>query len=353
MRPDPRQLPLEDLMRTFVITSPDTLLSVDRTHFTLRSKGRKVARIPPIMLAHVVVGAGVEVTRKALTRMVDTGVGVTFLDATGRNRSRLLPPWKNTPEVRLGQYRCHKDPARRLAMCRALVGSKVEAQLALLQRAQSNHANEPLAEAIAALKTTPARLAAAGSVAEAMGIEGWATKTYWSAFGSMIRAPWAEWTGRNRKPPKDPVNAALSYGYAILLNRVLCLLEAAGLDPYIGVLHETTGRHPAFGLDVMEPFRAALVDRTVLRLINLHQLREEHFGKAAFDPAVLLQREGRLLLLEALDHESRKAGDSFYANGTPVDTALNQTIANLRACARADCLETAEIHTPLGRAPSL
>lgn len=298
-----------------------------------------------MLMGHVVVGAHVEVTRKALGRLVDTGVGVTFLDPQGRSRSRLLPPWKNTPEVRIGQYECVRDSVKRNAVCQEIVRQKIAAQLAIFQRAQSNYPDPAIRKAIAELKVVLDRLPSATSPAETMGMEGWAAKIYWQAFGCLLRCDWVSWCGRNRRPPLDPVNACLSYGYGILLNRVLCQLEAAGFDTYIGCLHETSGRHPSMGLDIMEPFRPALVDRIVLRLFNLGSLRKEHFEKQFFQTAVYLNSEGRLILLEAFEKESANAASDFYPNGKAFQTHLDKSIQNLRDAAKDRQMEAFQFFT--------
>lgn len=340
-------LHLIDIMKTIVVTSPKTIVSVDQTHFTLRSAGKKIGRIPPTMVSHIVVGAEVEVSRKALTRMVDTGVGVTFLDNQGRSRSRLLPPWKNTPEVRIGQIECAREPNRRMAVCRKLVEAKINCQLHILTRARSNRTSTKLAHAIAQLSEALIRLKTMQTPNEAMGIEGWAAKEYWAAFGELLNPVWLNWNGRNRRPPKDPANAALSYGYAILLNRVLCLLEAAGMDTYVGCLHETSGRHPSFALDVMEPFRPALVDRTVIRLFNRSQLCAHHFESDRFNLTVHLNKEGRLLLLDELDKSLRCCDTDLYNTAVSINQAVDNTVHSLRSNAMQYQMEAFEVNAPL------
>jgi CRISPR-associated protein Cas1 len=122
-----------------------------------------------------------------------------------------------------------------------------------------------------------------------MGLEGKSAAVYFGCFGKMIRNPDFSFTGRNRRPPKDPVNVLLSLGYTLLGNAVQTQIDIAGLDPFLGVLHRPEYGRPSLTLDLMEEFRPVLVDSTVLNMINKKIIRPSDFYKpedhepAAFD----------------------------------------------------------------------
>ena len=109
-----------------------------------------------------------------------------------------------------------------------------------------------------------------------LGIEGAAAAAYFKLFGRMLKPPW-KFEGRNRRPPKDPVNAVLSYGYVIIGSQIQSLLDGAGFDPYLGFYHATVYGRPSLALDLLEEFRHVLVDRLALNLFNLGILNEEDF----------------------------------------------------------------------------
>ena len=321
--------------KTIVVSTPGTVLSINQTHYTLRSGGRKIGRIPPTIIDHLIIGAEVEVTRKAMNRLSSHGVSATFLDREGRVTTRLCPVWRNSPETRIGLYAAWADPAQRLQVSGILASSKLANSLALLRAYQKNYREVALKEAIAEIDKSAEKLASAETVSEVMGLEGWAARAYWKAFGCLLRPDFLEWSGRNRRPPRDPANAALSYGYGILLNRMLSLIEASGLDPWIGFLHETSGRHPSLALDLMEPFRPAAVDRLVLRLLNLGQLRPEHFHRPQpLAEVVHLNREGRLVLLEAFEAMFRDVKESAFEGSASIGGALIDTVDSFRSHAR-------------------
>ncbi len=264
-------------MPTIYVRDPETTLATDSSHFTLRSKGRKIGRIPPMMIDRMILEPGVEVTRNALDRLGALGIPVTFLGPEGDVRARLVPPWRADPKPRLGQARAFFDPELSLVLARRWVDAKLANSVTVIRRYLANHSSTTLSGAWKDIQQMRAKAAAAPELASLLGHEGAAARVYFSGFGEMLRAPWAGFTGRNRRPPKDPVNAVLSYSYGLISHQLHACSEAVGLDPYVGFLHGGDYNRPALALDLMEPFRPVLGDRLALRLINLGTLREDQF----------------------------------------------------------------------------
>jgi len=294
-----------------------------------------------MMIENLVICEGVEVSRKAMLRLVETGVSVIFLDSCGRARCRLSAPMRNTPELRIRQYRAWEDPELRLTVARTLAEGKIRNARNLIQDYRKNYANPELKRAVVEIDRILGRLSHAQSSAELMGFEGSAARSYWNAFGVLLRPDFIQWNGRNRRPPRDPANAALSYGYGILLNRTLALIEASGLDPWVGFLHEASGRHPSLALDLMEPLRPTVVDRLVLALFNREQLRQEHFHRPnPFGEAVYLNGEGRRLLLEEMENRMcRYEPEVFGGESSSLNTLLKM-IEQFRKCSLAEDLSS-------------
>ena len=118
----------------------------------------------------------------------------------------------------------------------------------------------------------------------------------------MLRAPWAEFNGRNRRPPKDPVNAVLSYSYGLISHQLHSCTEIVGLDPYVGFLHGGDYHRPALALDLMEPFRPVLGDRLALRLVNLGTLRADHFHSPdGIQNGIRIKSEARHAVIECFE----------------------------------------------------
>lgn len=298
---------------TIVLSTEGTILATDSSHFTLRSQGKKMGRIPPTMIGQMIVHPGVEITGKAFDRLGALGIPVTFLDREGRVRSRLIAPFKHDAAPRIEQVKTYLDPSGRLLLAKRWVDAKLANGAAVLQRHASNYPDSQLRRAAAQIRHLRSKITNASDISELMGFEGLAGRIYFSVFNRMLREDWLTFNGRNRRPPSDPANALLSYCYAILRNEILAMLEGAGLDAYIGYLHGPEPRRPALALDLMEPFRPVLADRLVLRLINLGTIKLEHFESRNPQPGIFITAEGRSAILEAVVPWSNSC-DEFLDN---------------------------------------
>jgi CRISPR-associated protein Cas1 len=182
-----------------------------------------------------------------------------------------------------------------------------------------NHIQPP-AEALQFLKALTIDVNGVKSLEQLLGIEGIAARTYFEHFSGMIkigrkedplRAPWdgddeevPDWLsfdfkGRNRRPPRDPVNALLSLGYSLLAKDLTVTCAGVGLDPYLGFYHQPRFGRPALALDLMEPFRALIVDSAVLSAINQRMVQPQHFVSAG--NAVALTPDGRKAFFRAYE----------------------------------------------------
>lgn len=119
--------------------------------------------------------------------------------------------------------------------------------------------------------------------AELMGIEGQCARRYWQALARLIPDEY-EWPGRTGRHATDPVNSLLNYGYGILYGEVQNALMIAGLEPYVGLIHTDRPGKPSLTLDLIEEFRAPIVDRTVIGLVNRHyEVRYDENGRLERD----------------------------------------------------------------------
>ncbi|MBX5464435.1 MAG: CRISPR-associated endonuclease Cas1 [Clostridia bacterium] len=164
--------------------------------------------------------------------------------------------------------------------------------------------NSKVKQAVDELQTLQRKAERAAGLEELLGIEGAASRLYFEAFPSMLQGSLAFLSeGRNRRPPRDPVNALLSFGYALLAPEFTTACVAVGLEPTIGFYHAPRVGRPALALDLMEAFRTLVVDSMVLRLVNTGQIRPGHFVTDA--GSCLLAPEGRRTVLGA--YEARMA----------------------------------------------
>src|SRR5690606_36578053 len=151
-------------------------------------------------------------------------------------------------------------------------------QRALLLRAQRGIGDAQLAKAIGRLRSAETGIDRTESLDGIRGVEGAGSAAYFSGLGAAIRNPEFAFSGRNRRPPRDPMNACLSFGYSLLTATLTDTCERVGLDPMVGALHDLEYGRPSLALDLVEEWRPVLVDSTVLRLVNRRQLTPRDFG---------------------------------------------------------------------------
>ena len=178
--------------------------------------------------------------------------------------------------LRVAQHSMRCDPSFVQSLAQTIIGGKVANCIEFVREFAHNHRETDLAPEIAKLGVLQSELAAAADLPSLLGGEGTAARTYFQAFGKMIRHGF-RFEGRRRRPSPDPVNALLSLGYTMVYNEILSLLDGAGFDPYLGFYHQVRYGHATLASDLLEEFRCPLVDRLTLGLINNRVLSEEDF----------------------------------------------------------------------------
>jgi CRISPR-associated protein Cas1 len=318
----------DETMATLYLTDPHSVVRKDGDTLTVdipadkeRGTEKRRVRIPLIKVTQVVAYGDVTLTGPALAALLEQGVDVCFCSAWGKFLGHLAPPLSKNSLIRLEQHRAHNDPVRAFTLAQAFVRGKLANMRTMLLRANRDRKDADIAQAAGSLKgvidqvdsLSPEAAAAPpdhahpqaeSSYGTLLGLEGAGTAFYFGVFGRLLKEEWG-FTGRHRRPPRDPVNALLSYGYVLLMNQVASAISIVGLDPYVGFLHSSQFGKPALALDVMETFRPLVVDSVVLTLLNNSMLTrqdfEEEFG------AWRLTEEGRRTFLtrfeERLDTE--------------------------------------------------
>lgn len=242
-------------------------------------RGGKVARTLKLAeLDQLLLFGQVEVSHAALMACLARGIDVVFLTKGGSFRGRLVARASRHVELRMAQYQKLAQSEASLELARKFIAAKIRNQRYLMLRAQGRLSDETLTDALVQLRLLARDAEHAQSREELLGIEGAAGSIYFGHFGKLIRNPLFSFTKRTRRPPKDPVNACLSFGYVLLTTLVEGDVAAAGFDPMLGAFHQPEYGRPSLALDLVEEFRAPIVDALTLRLINRRQLVPADFG---------------------------------------------------------------------------
>ena len=255
-------------------------------------------RIPLIKIDEVAALGEVTLTASALHMLLERNIEITFLGYYGQFKGRLSPPFSKNSLLRMAQYRAHQDMAKRCELARRFVIGKLSNQRQRLLRYNRSHLDEEvnqatqhMTEAIRQLTllTFPEPKVSAplvggdnpvmGTPLETiLGLEGAGSAAYFGNFGEFIsdRERWP-FEGRVKRPPTDPVNSLLSFGYSLLANKVASAVQMVGFDHFVGYLHSSFYGRPALSLDIMEEFRPVIVDSVVLTMLNHRMLTPDDF----------------------------------------------------------------------------
>ncbi len=270
-------------LNTLFVTTPRAFLRKDGQAVLVRVQKETKLRVPLHNLGGIVTFGAVGVSPGLMGACAEAGVALTFLSEHGRfiAASNGFTPGNVT--LRREQYRRADDEAKALGIARPTVLAKLINARTVLLRAARDHPESPgrdtIDRASARLLVTLDDVRRCERLDTLRGFEGDAAKAYFSAFNGMITAQREDFVmnGRSRRPPLDRVNALLSFLYAILAHDARAACEAAGLDAAVGFLHQDRPGRPGLALDIMEEFRAFLVDRLALSLINRRQIQPSGF----------------------------------------------------------------------------
>ena len=282
-----------------------------------KDKGKLVQEFRMNDVSQVNIMGNVQVTTQAIQSLLQAEIPVVYFSYGGWFQGLTQGVGLKNIMWRREQFRCADRFEFCLRFARKLVSAKIQNQRTLMMR---NHI-EPPADALRFIKNLKSESERAESLASLLGIEGLAARIYFEHFSGMIKTNrdsaghskqsqdgineiggnWLrfDFDGRNRRPPRDPVNALLSLGYSLLAKDLTIICAGVGLDPYLGFYHQPRHGRPALALDLMEPFRALVVDSTVITAINNRMIEPKHFVSAG--DAVALTAEGRKAFFRAYE----------------------------------------------------
>lgn len=274
-------------LNTLYVTTQNSYLHKEGQSVVVKVEQENRLRLPIHTLDGIVCFGAVSMSPFLMYHCAENNVAVSFLSEYGKFLARIQGPVAGNVLLRREQYRRADDPSAAAQITRGFLIGKLANARTVLRRAIRDHAEktdiQTLEKSQSRLTQYLQRLETVRPVDELRGIEGEAAASYFTAFPHLITVPDEAFafTGRNRRPPLDPVNALLSFVYTLLVHDCRSALEGVGLDPCVGFLHTDRPGRPSLALDLMEEFRAFLADRLVLSLINRRQIQPKDFQDSA------------------------------------------------------------------------
>lgn len=319
-------------LNTLYVTTQGSYLAKEREAVLVRVEEETRLRVPIHMLDGIVCFGRVSMSPAVMGLCGERGVGLSFLTENGKYLARVEGTASGNVLLRREQYRRADDPESSTELARSMITAKIaNCRAALLRAARSGRGGQPPARA-EALRATARRmkhsfddLDRAADLATVRGIEGEAARLYFSVLDHLITSHKESFrfSGRNRRPPLDPVNCLLSFLYTLLVHDVSSACSSVGLDPAAGFLHRDRPGRPGLALDLMEELRPFLADRLAMTLINTGKVKANGF-EATETGAVLMDDDTRKQVLVAFQkRKQEEITHSFLGEKTTVGMVVH------------------------------
>lgn len=296
-----RLVPARDDALPVYVTEQGASVGRDGELLVFRERGtrQKIDEVRLMEVSQLSLFGNVQVSTQALRELCSRGIATCYFSLGGWFYGITHGHHHKNVLLRIAQFKTHQNSDKSLEIARQIIYGKIKNARTIIRR---NHPEKPV-DILRELATLSNRAKRANSPEELLGIEGNAARVYYSVFSDLFKRAKGEiqfnFTNRNRRPPRDPVNALLSFVYALLAKDVMVTLSAIGFDPYLGVFHRPRYGRPALALDLAEEFRSLIGDSVVLSVINNQELGQEDFVERL--GSVVMSKSARRKLIAAYE----------------------------------------------------
>lgn len=278
-------------------------IGVKDNRFQVHYKEGLIKSIPVETMEVIEVFGKVQITTQCLEECLKRGINILFYSTNGAYYGRLI----STSHVNVQRQRIQASVANneefKLQFSKRIIEAKIRNQSVVLRR-YARHSQQDIQRVIVEMNNMYKKVSSAVSIEQIMGYEGTAAKIYFRVLGELIDSEFA-FKGRTRRPPTDPFNSMISLGYSVILNELYGKIEGKGLNPYFGVMHKDREKHPTLASDLMEEWRAVLIDSTAMSMLNGHELTKDNFYSDIDQPGVFLDKDGFKRYIKKLEVKFR------------------------------------------------
>lgn len=294
-----RLLPKDPAPRPLYVTEQGVRLGKSGSRVEIKRKGELLESVRLLDVSQINVFGNVQVSSQLLRECFAREIPVSWFSYGGwfAGMASGLP----SKHVELRRRQVALAHQGGLEIARRMVEGKIRNSRTLLRR----NARATVDDLLESLRNLAGKAREAETISSLLGIEGAAARLYFSGFLAMLRQgeqmpglPFS-FEGRNRRPPRDPINALLSYVYGLLVKDLTAMTHIVGFDPYLGLFHRPRFGRPALALDVAEEFRPLVAESVVVNLINNGEVRPSDFVVRA--GGVMLTADGRRTVLRAYE----------------------------------------------------
>ncbi len=274
------------------------------------------------------VFGAIQITTQCIQECLKRGINIIYYSMNGSYFGRLI----STSHVNVHRQRKQAALGRDRKFCsrfaKNIISAKINNQIVVLKR-YARSQNKNIEAEVNAMKNSIKKISEPGvnEISQIMGYEGMAAKVYFKTLGCMVD-PDFTFKGRTRRPPLDPFNSVISLGYSVVMNEIYGKLEAKGLNPYFGFMHQDRENHPTLASDLLEEWRAVFIDSLAMSLLNGGELTKDNFYSEIEMPGVFLDKEGFKIFIKKLENKFRMNQKYVqeYETGTSFRSAMNHQI---------------------------
>ena len=288
-------------MSYLYVNENGAVLSHSDNCFKVSCKDGVVRSIPSETLDGVSLFGAVQVTTQCIEACLRKGINISFYSPNGSYFGRIISTGHVNAVRQKKQARLSDDEGFKLAFSKKIIEAKIHNQYILLKRYLRGYAADTgINDMVKQVQHCEKKIQDCESIEQLMGYEGNAAKNYFAVLSRLVRKEF-RFNGRNKRPPKDAFNSMLSLGYSILMNELYGEIENKGLNPYFGLLHSDRENHPTLASDLMEEWRAVIVDSVVMSLINGKEISINNFYRRENSPGIFLDRDGFKIFVAKLE----------------------------------------------------
>lgn len=293
-------------MATIYLLEQGACLQKEQLRFILQMPKSQKLEVPIREVERILVFGNIQLTTPAINVCLQNNILVLFLNQIGAYNGHLWSLGSIHLNNEMVQISRHKEPNFQFQVSQAIVWGKLTNSKRLLMRLNRKRKVPEIERAVFGIDIDLERIESVDTLDQLRGYEGIGAARYFPAFGRLITNENFRFSQRNRQPPTDPVNSLLSFGYTILFNNVLSLIIAEGLSPYFGNFHYGERDKPYLAFDLMEEFRAPIVDGMVLKIINNSLLTPDDFQTVASNGGMYLSDSSRRIFLKEFEMRMNK-----------------------------------------------
>lgn len=285
-------------MSLLYVNENNATIGIDSNRCVIKYSDGMRKMVPIETLESITIMGHAQLTTQCVQECLQRGIPVAYFSKGGKYFGRLQSTGHINVERQRMQCQLYEDDFS-LKLAKNVISGKLKNQMVVLRRYEKSK-DISVKDCLQMIHICRNKVENCNSIVEIMGYEGQGAKAYFNGLSKLIELEFS-FQGRSKRPPRDEFNSLISLGYSIIMNEIYGKIEAKGLNPYFGFIHRDREKHPTLASDMMEEWRAIIVDSTAMSMINGHEITKEHFIINPEEPGCFLTRDGVKKYLEKLE----------------------------------------------------